>query len=74
MFSVFSQPERRYRHTVTAERPLCSINLSKASGGSESIEGLAWLFMPLLGVSTYRELKTESLFQGEWLDFPYPSK
>jgi len=38
-----------------------SINLSKASGGSESIEGmLAWLFMPLLGVSTYRELKREN--------------
>ena len=58
MFSVFSQPARRYRHTVTAERPLCSINLSKASGGSESIEGMfAWLFMPFLGVSTYRKLK-----------------
>src|SRR4029453_2491894 len=58
MFSVLSQPARRDRHTVTAERPLCSINLSKASGGSESIEGmLAWLFMPLLGMSTYREFR-----------------
>jgi len=56
---VFSQPARRYRHTVTAERPLWSINLSKASGGSESVEGmLAWLFMPLLGVSTVPGVET----------------
>src|SRR6267142_5964189 len=66
MLSVLSQPARRYRHTVTAERPLCSINLSKASGGSESIEDmLAWLFMPLLGVSTYRELTACCLNQND---------
>jgi hypothetical protein len=37
----------------------CSINLSKAIGGSESIEGmLAWLFMPLVGVSTLPGVET----------------
>ena len=41
------------RQTVTAESPLCSINLSKASGGSESIKAkLAWSSMPNVGVST----------------------